>query len=138
LQPGWRHYQVSFVATGTGTCWLQFHLASEAGDVWLDDVHMQQGVSNVYRRDFQNGTVLVNPSSDVQTVVLERPFGRILGTVDPGTNDGTWSANYSMPPQDALFLIGTDSAPPAAIRDLHPVPPGAPSTQGRRASSDPR
>jgi hypothetical protein len=138
LETGWRRYQVSFVSMGTGNCQLIFHLSSETGDVWLDDVHLQAGVSSVYRRDFQNGTVLVNPSSDVQTVVLERPYGRIRGTVDPITNDGTWSANLTMPPNDALFLIGSDLTAPASIKDLHPVPPGAPSTRGSRATSDPR
>jgi hypothetical protein len=132
LETGWHHYQISFNSAATGNAQMIFHLASESGDVWLDDVHLQPGSSNVFRRDFQNGSVLVNPSDDVQNVVLERPFGRIAGTVDPVYNNGVWSANQTVPAHDAVFLIGTDQVPPAAVRDLHPTPPGTASTRGAR------
>ncbi len=129
----WRRYQVVLVPNATASGRLTFTLARETGDVWLDDVHFQPGVSSVYRRDFQNGTVLVNPSSAPDTVLMERPFQRILGTVDPIVNDGTLSATQPMGPADALFLIGSDQVPPAAVRDLHPALPGTATTRGARS-----
>jgi hypothetical protein len=126
LTTGWKRYQMVILANGTGTADLQFHLAGELGDVWLDDVHFQQGVTNLWRRDFQNGIVLVNPDAASMTVPLERPYRRIQGVTDPITNDGAIVTQITVPPSDARFLIGDDQIPPAAVNDLRPLPPGAP------------
>jgi hypothetical protein len=105
---------------------VEFLLAGETGDVWLDDVHFQNGVASVYRRDFQNGAVLVNPGAVPQSVVLERPFRRISGLVAPSVNDGVESATVLVPAMDARFLIGVDVIAPAQVLDLHPIPPPSP------------
>ena len=55
--------------------------------MWLDDIHLQNDVTNLYRRDFQNGIVLVNPAAQVMTAPLEREYRKILGTRDPVIND---------------------------------------------------
>ena len=101
---------------------LQFYVGLLQGDLWLDDVHLQAGASSIFRRDFQNGTVLVNPATSTMTVPLGRPFRRILGFRDTAVNDGATVTQVSVPPSDALFLIGTDVTPPAPISDLHPEP----------------
>ena len=133
LTTQWKHYQVVLLPNASGNSRVDFHFAAETGDVWLDDVHFQQGVFSVYRRDFQNGCVLVNPAANSQNVVLEAPFRRILGTVDPLVNNGVNSTSQVVGGMDALFLIGTDRMAPAAIEDLHAVPPGtAPSASQRR------
>ena len=95
-----------------------FCLAADDGDVWLDDVHFQAGATNVYRRDFQNGIVLVNPAAQALTVPLEPTFRRILGTADPVVNDGSMVTEVTVPPSDALFLIGGDRP---ARRDPRPA-----------------
>ncbi len=89
---------------------------------WLDDVHFQSDVSNLYRRDFQNGIVLVNPSGIPMSVPLERPFRKIAGSVSPDVNDGSSVSNVTVPPSDALFLIGDDVTPPAAVTNLRASP----------------
>ncbi|MCC6649956.1 MAG: carbohydrate binding domain-containing protein [Candidatus Eisenbacteria bacterium] len=119
----WRSYQVPFnTMSHSGNTNLQFYLAKTAGATWFDNVHLQQGESTVYRRDFQNGTVLVNPSetSDA-TVTLERPYRRILGATDPIVNDGSVSAVQYLPIASALFLLGDDITPPAQVTDLRQV-----------------
>jgi hypothetical protein len=105
---------------------LQFHLGGQAGDVWVDDVHFQQGVTSLWRRDFQNGIVLVNPAFTPMTAPLGQSFRRISGVSDPATNDGAIVTQITVPPSDARFLIGDDQIAPAAINDLRPLPPGAP------------
>ena len=134
LTTQWQHYQVVIISSGTGNSRLDFHLAGQTGDVWLDDAHFQQGVYSVYRRDFQNGIVLVNPGTSSQNVTLEAPFTRIQGTVDPSVNNGVNATSHVVGGMDALFLIGTDRMPPASIRDLHAIPPGTapPASQRRR------
>ncbi len=125
----WQQVQIPFLTQGTieqaNTTRLAFYLARDAGDVWIDDVHFQAGLSTVYRRDFQNGIVLVNPSfQSGADVVLPRTFRRILGTVDPYTNDGSSGTVHYVGPSDALFLIGDDMYAPARVTDLRQAPTG--------------
>jgi Hypothetical glycosyl hydrolase family 15 len=126
LTTSWKRYQVVIIPNGSGTAEIQFHLAGEPGDVWLDDVHLQQGVTSLWRRDFQNGIVLVNPAAQSLTVPLEREFRRITGVSDPLTNNGAIVTQVTVPASDARFLIGDDQIAPEAINDLRPIPPGAP------------
>jgi len=118
----WKQYQAVIVSSGTGTAELQFQLGGEAGDVWLDDCHLQIGSSSVYRRDFQNGSILINPSANSLTVPLERSFRKIHGTVDPFVNDGSTVNQVTIASLDAVFLIGTDQIAPSPILDLRRVP----------------
>jgi hypothetical protein len=124
LTTTWRRYQAVLVPRATGVGTLSFFLSGAAGDVWLDDVHMQEGVTNLWRRDFQNGIVLVNPGPSGLTVDLGGTFRRIAGVVDPVTNDGLPGALVTVGPSDARFMLGTgaDAAPPARILDLRQVP----------------
>lgn len=115
----WRQYQIALVPTRSGSARLQFFLGLEAGDVWLDDLHLQSGTTTLYRRDFANGTVLVNPGPTDLTVPLGAGYRRILGSVAPAVNDGTLAPTLTVPSHDARFVIaaGTDTIPPAAIQD---------------------
>jgi Hypothetical glycosyl hydrolase family 15/Carbohydrate binding domain len=119
VDTNWRQYQVALVPNRSGSARLQFYLGLEAGDVWLDDLHLQQGSTTLYRRDFDNGAVLVNPGPADLTVPLGAGYRRILGTVSPGVNDGTAAATITVPSRDARFLIAaaTDTIPPAPIND---------------------
>ena len=118
----WRQYQVGLVPSRSDNVQLQFFTGLLQGDLWLDDVHFQIGASSVWRRDFQNGIVLVNPAGSTMTVPLEREFQRIRGMRDLAVNSGGVVTQVSVPASDALFLIGRDLIPPAAITDLRPTP----------------
>jgi hypothetical protein len=111
---------------GTGDASLRFDVGGEAGDVWIDDAHFQRGVTSIWRRDFQNGIVLVNPAANALTVPLGSTFQRIMGIADPSMNDGTSVTQVAVGASDALFLIGSDFIAPADVADLVPLPPGAP------------
>ncbi len=119
----WKQYQVQVNVTATCQLNLQLQFGSEAGDVWVDDVHMQAGASSVYRRDFQHGTVLVNNTTSTSTINLGQSFQRLLGTQDPLTNNGQISSSMTVPAQDALILmnVSADVTPPAAVSDLHMI-----------------
>ncbi len=118
LGTGWKQYQVALMPSRGGLASLQFYLGLDAGDVWLDDLHLQQGTSTIYRRDFTNGTVLVNPGPAALTVPLGAGHRRILGLRDPVANDGSDASTITVPSQDARFVIAAaDTIPPAAIRD---------------------
>jgi hypothetical protein len=136
ITTAWRQYQVTLIPHSANFAGLQFFLAQSAGEVWLDDVHFQAGVTNLYRRDFQNGIVLVNPSAQALTVPLERDFRKILGTRDPVTNDGAITTQATVASNDALFLIGDDRIAPSPIMDLQPGPAWTPRTTRAKRSAD--
>jgi hypothetical protein len=128
----WAQYQVALRPGSSGSAGLGFYLAGANGEVWLDDCHLQEGATTLYRRDFQNGIVLVNPSSQALTAPLGREYRRILGTVDPATNDGAPVTAATVGARDALFLIGDDQIPPGDIQDLRVI--AAPPPSGARRS----
>src|SRR5439155_24504155 len=103
---------------GTGLGLLQFQVARDAGDVWIDDVHFQTGITSIWRRDFDNGIVLVNPGITPLTVPLGANYRHILGLLDPLTNNGLVSNTVTVGGNDALFLLKGDLARPAPIQDL--------------------
>lgn len=127
LDTTWRQHQVALYPNAPADARLRFYLGEAVGDVWFDDCHFQEGATALYRRDFQNGVVLVNPSGSSLTVPLEREFRRIGGVVDPFVNNGALVTQATVPGMDALFLIGDDQIPPDPVLDLQPfTPPPAP------------
>jgi hypothetical protein len=114
---GWNRYQVTFVYGGdTVPVALQMQMGVAVGDVWLDDVELQQGASNIYRRDFQKGTVLLNTTSYPVNVPLEQPYWALSGKQDPVTNNGKPVSQVTVQPGDALILVTIDPATVAADR----------------------
>lgn len=121
----WKQYQVSVRATTSGTSVYQLQVGQETGDLWFDDFQIQAGVNNVYRRDFDHGIVLVNPSESAQIVPLERSYQKILGTISPEINTGASVSTVTLAAADpndnigdALFLVDVDVVPPSGINDL--------------------
>lgn len=58
-----------------------------------------------WRRDFQNGIVLINPSQMTKTVDLNGTFRKILGDQDPKFNDGSVVTQVSLAPQSGIILL---------------------------------
>lgn len=125
IGPEWKQYQVILTPSQSAQSSLHLYLSRGGpGEIWFDDVHFQQGATNLYRRDFQHGIVLVNPASQSLQVPLGREYRRIRGTAAPFVNDGARVQSVLVPPQDALFLLEAvaDTIPPAAITDVELQP----------------
>ena len=124
LDNGWTVWNTLGMSGGwkdTRTKHSHFKFSTQGGrDVWFDDVHFQAGTTSVWRRDFANGIVLVNPGDRPLDVRLEGPFRRLLGTRAPVVNDGSVSDVQTVGARDALFLLRSDldTTPPAGVRDL--------------------
>lgn len=58
-----------------------------------------------WRRDFQNGIVLVNPFSVSKTIELNGTYRKILGVHDPKFNDGSTITKVTLPPQSGIILL---------------------------------
>ncbi len=59
----------------------------------------------VWRRDFQNGIVLVNPSGNKKTIDLHGTYRKILGVKDPKFNDGSTVTEVTLLPQSGIILL---------------------------------
>jgi len=61
----------------------------------------------IWRRDFENGIVLVNPDTKEQKIELHGTFRKIRGTFDPKFNDGSVLSSLVMPPREGAILLRT-------------------------------
>lgn len=69
--------------------------------------------NGVYRRDFENGTVLLNPRGNGSTTVqIEAGFQRINGTQDPTHNNGETANTVTLRDGDGIVLL-LDNPPPS-------------------------
>ncbi|MEK7648859.1 MAG: putative glycoside hydrolase [Patescibacteria group bacterium] len=59
----------------------------------------------VWRRDFQQGTVLTNSSSQLANVDLDGDFEKIRGPQDPEVNNGSIVSSISLSPSDGVILL---------------------------------
>ncbi len=126
----WQHYDLDVTAPSYDSIVdLEFRVGGAPVDTWIDEVHFTQWGLALYRRDFENGIVLVNPTASPMTASLDTPCRRILGARDP-LNDGTSVAEVSVPATDAVFLlrasalVGVGDAPAARLawRTVAPNP----------------
>jgi Hypothetical glycosyl hydrolase family 15 len=108
---------------GLGTCLLDdgyYSFTDTAkqyyGVVWFDELDHSLGngqtkptaawQKGVWRRDFDNGIVLVNPKGNgAQTVTLETSYIKIKGTQDPGTNNGQTVTTVTLKDRDGIILL---------------------------------
>ena len=58
----------------------------------------------VWRRDFQNGVALVNPTTSVKTVKLEAGLRLLAGNQDPAVNNGSAVSEITLGPKDGIVL----------------------------------
>jgi hypothetical protein len=84
LSSEWRDYTLTFEASGTDPdARLHFLLGAETGSVWIDDVRMEIHPSEILRREFDHGLVLLNPTRAEQTIELETGWRRLEGEQAP-------------------------------------------------------
>lgn len=91
---------------------------------WFDEYDFKLGTAlagaplapwsqDVWRRDFQNGVVLVNPDDSPRTVKLEHGLLRIAGKQDAATNNGAAAAEVTLAPKDGIVLRRIAAGPGA-------------------------
>jgi hypothetical protein len=117
----WRRYQVVMTPTMTASAPLELRCGGRAATFWFDDVHFQQGQSNYWRRDFDNGIVLVNPTPTRFSLRLESSFRRIVGVHETTIDNGTLSRSQTLEPYDALFLLRNLDVTAPSVNVLAPT-----------------
>jgi hypothetical protein len=102
--PTWKSHVLTFPASA-GDNMITFYLGRESSDIWFDEVYLFKGNADVFRRDFENGTVFVNATSVRRTISTSGSFRRIKGTQDP-INDGSFvGSQLTIPAYDAAILV---------------------------------
>jgi len=84
---------------------FQFGIGEKTGTVWLDDVQLQEGNQDIWRRDYEGGIVLVNATNIAGTIDLNGEFQKINGTQAPEINDGSVVTKVEIRPYDGLILL---------------------------------
>lgn len=66
--------------------------------------------NGIFRRQFENGIVLVNPAPQRLRVAIEPGFRRVRGSQDPAFNDGMPVTEIGLDPRDGIILVRADVA----------------------------
>ncbi len=101
---GWKSHTITFQAEG-GDNTLKFYVGLESTELWLDEVYLFKGNPDVYRRDFQNGSVFVNATPEAQTINTNGKFRRIKGRQDPVNDGSAVGSQLTLPAYDAAVLL---------------------------------
>lgn len=93
--------------THASTWWFDeynIHLGKSAGqpDNVLDTSSALK--NGVWRKEYENGTILVNSTNQAQTVDLGAELEKIKGTQDPSVNDGAIIRKITLQPNDGIIL----------------------------------
>lgn len=84
LGSAWQYYTFDFVATETATDGrVNFYFGQQIGDTWIDGVVLELASDSIYRRDYTNGTVLLNGTSNSVTIPIESGFQKFSGSQAP-------------------------------------------------------
>lgn len=71
----------------------------------LNSAHPTMVQDGVWRRDFENGIVLVNSTHTDRTYILEEGYEKIKGVQDTVTNSGKVVGSVKLPAQDGIILL---------------------------------
>jgi hypothetical protein len=82
---------------------------------WFDEYDFKLGravsppppapwMKGVWRRDFERGVVLVNPTGEARSVTVERGLKRLSGSQDPAVNSGAPAGELRLPAKDGIVL----------------------------------
>jgi len=113
INNSWTLYTVSFISSATASDGrIQFLMGDQTGNVWIDDVTLTQAPTGIYRRDFTNGTVLLNGTASPQTISMEAGFQRFSGSqapmyqyiVDDSSSNFSATGSWSTVTYDTGFL----------------------------------
>jgi hypothetical protein len=100
---------------------VQFLLRNGGGKVAIDNVRVTEGGAGPWRRDFENGFVLVNPLNRPATFDMKMLSGafnrtsirRMLGSQAPDVNNGQpVTGSLRLEPFDAIILLADPIARP--------------------------
>lgn len=98
------YYSYSNIDTGyTEALWFDEYDARLGYPI--DQPQTKAWSKGVFRRDFDKGIALVNPTDAAVTVTIENGFKRIKGTQDPAINSGAEVSSITIASKDGIILL---------------------------------
>ncbi len=118
LNDGYFSYEMNTAGHGT-LCLLWFDEYDNAGAgrgylgyplgpaYQVDEVrlNMQRGGMEVWQRDYEHGTVLINAGDKAVTIGLQGTFQKIKGIQEVSVNDGSLVSQVTLQPWDGIILL---------------------------------
>jgi len=107
----WEQYTVSTVnmAQDHEDLDVLYEVGVEEGELFLKDFRIQEGQAELgWKREYENGLVLVNPTNEPQTIedLGNGVYMKIRGKQDPLHNDGMLVEGcLTVPPKDGYVLV---------------------------------
>lgn len=71
----------------------------------IEPPQTQAWIDGVFRRKFEQGMVLVNPTITKKTVIIENGYRKIHGKQDPSTNNGNKVVSLTLNSKDGIILL---------------------------------
>lgn len=106
LTTGWQYVEIPARSLGDDAqASFNFGFGQAAGTVWLDDIRLQTGSREAWRRDYTNGVALLNATSSTQVIDLHGSFRKLNGPQAPTVNDGALVSQVTLPPLDGIILL---------------------------------
>jgi hypothetical protein len=123
LTTEWRTFELPMMSSGTDSAaTFKLTMGQAVGTVWVDDVKLQAGDRNVYRRDYDGGVALVNPTDRAVTVDLGANFRKIRGAQVPSVNDGSLVNAVTLAPKDGVVLVRPTPGDPPQVPTVTKTP----------------
>jgi hypothetical protein len=97
---------------------------NQGGQIIVDSIQVLRGRGGAFRRDFEHGMALVNPTNAALTLNVEPGFRRLAGTVNPGFNNGQPVTQITLGAEDGIVLLREPAGIPPG--EPPPSPPPAP------------
>ncbi|MDP2902808.1 MAG: hypothetical protein Q8N96_06830 [Methylovulum sp.] len=107
VDSSWRTYRISFIANASHAPTPIFGVAEQVGKTEIRNIKLYAGGAERWSREFENGLVLLNMTSDPwRATVRKGYYNRLKGPQAPEINNGQPVENeVIIPARDALFLI---------------------------------
>jgi hypothetical protein len=96
---------LTFTVKAAGLAGPVFGVGRESTSLTLDDLYIFRGSADVFRRDFDSGSVFVNASSFRHGISFGETLGFIQGLQDPSVNSGTPRKQTVLGANDAIVML---------------------------------
>jgi hypothetical protein len=109
VTPQWQRFTLSTKVPSTDSkARVQFGFGDGTCTVWLDDVRVQEGNPNVWRRPYSNGVAVVNSTNSAMAVPLGGLYRCLQGTQAPGVNGGRLVNSVTVAAHDGIIAVKPD------------------------------
>ena len=110
LTTSWTHFVLTARSSRSDqTALLRLAFGDTAGSVYIDNVRLQLGSPDLWRRRFTGGAVVLNATSSTSTISLGGLYRELMGTQVPAANTGVLTSAVTLGPGDGRLVASVDT-----------------------------